>query len=81
MLLIIECVPAPSSRICSRHFEEYLKNSETKTCDLIEKKKLGALVKPHPDIETIVNVTDCILSQKIKGTMFFGYLNFLFSNI
>ena len=60
--------------------EEYLKNSETKTCDLIEKKKLGALVKPHPDIETIVNVTDCILSQKIKGTMFFGYLNFLFSN-
>ena len=56
--------------------EEYLKNSETKTCDLIEKKKLGALVKPHPDIETIVNVTDCILSQKIKGTMFFGYLIF-----
>ena len=61
--------------------EEYLKNSETKTCDLIEKKNLGGLVKPHSDIETIVNVTDCILSQKIKGTMFFGYLNFLFLNI
>ena len=27
--------------------EEYLKNSETKTCDLIEKKNLGGLVKPH----------------------------------
>ena len=59
--------------------EENLKNSETNTCDLIEKKNLGGLVKPHTDIESIVNVTDCILSQKIKGTMFFGYLIFFFN--
>ena len=58
--------------------EENLKNSETNTCDLIEKKNLGGLVKPHTDIESIVNVTDCILSQKIKGTMFFLIFNFFF---
>ena len=42
--------------------------TERHTCDLIDKKDLGGLVRPSLDVNSVVNVADKLLTQLIKET-------------
>ena len=47
-----------SNRVCT----------ERHTCDLIDKKDLGGLVRPSLDVNSVVNVADKLLTQIIEET-------------